>query len=86
MTVPFTFLLARAIQVYEMILVIYVLMSWIPPLTTTAVYEFLRDLSEPFLRLFRRWIPPLGMIDLTPVIAIFVLEIVRIVLLRGVRW
>jgi len=42
-----------------------------------AVMNFLRDVSEPYLRLFRRFIPPLGAIDLSPMIAIIVLYIVR---------
>lgn len=42
-----------------------------------AVLTFLRDVCEPYLRLFRRFIPPLGMLDLSPIIAIFVLYIVR---------
>jgi YggT family protein len=42
-----------------------------------AVLSFLRDVSEPYLRLFRRFIPPLGAIDLSPMIAIIVLYIVQ---------
>jgi YggT family protein len=44
---------------------------------TDAVLNFLRDVSEPYLRLFRRFIPPLGAIDLSPMIAIIVLYIVQ---------
>jgi YggT family protein len=45
-----------------------------------AVLNFLRDVSEPYLRLFRRFIPPVGMFDFSPVIAIFVLYILRTVI------
>lgn len=45
-----------------------------------AVLSFLRDVSEPYLRLFRRFIPPLGALDLSPMIAIIVLYIVRSIL------
>ncbi len=38
-----------------------------------AILNFLRDVCEPYLRIFRRVIPPLGMFDLSPMIAIFVL-------------
>ena len=37
---------------------------------------FLRDVCEPYLSLFRRFIPPLGPLDLSPVIAIFLLQLV----------
>jgi len=42
-----------------------------------AVLSFLRDVSEPYLRVFRRFIPPMGAIDLSPMIAIIVLYIVQ---------
>jgi YggT family protein len=42
-----------------------------------TVLTFLRDVCEPYLRLFRRFIPPLGMFDFSPIIGIFVLYIVR---------
>jgi YggT family protein len=42
-----------------------------------AVLSFLRDVSEPYLRLFRRFIPPLGAIDLSPMIAIIVLYVAQ---------
>jgi YggT family protein len=45
-----------------------------------AVLTFLRDVCEPYLRIFRKFIPPLGMIDLSPILAIIVLYIVRALL------
>ena len=39
-----------------------------------AVLTFLRDVAEPYLRIFRRVIPPLGPIDLSPIVAILVLQ------------
>ena len=41
-----------------------------------AVLTFLRDVSEPYLRIFRRFIPPLGPLDLSPIVAILLLRIV----------
>ena len=49
-----------------------------------ALLSFLRDVCEPYLRLFRRFIPPLGMFDLSPIIAIFVLYIVRTVVVNAI--
>ena len=42
---------------------------------SSAVLGFLRDVCEPYLGFFRRFIPPLGPIDLSPIVAIFVLNI-----------
>jgi uncharacterized protein YggT (Ycf19 family) len=41
-----------------------------------AVLEFLRQVCEPYLRFFRRFIPPLGPLDLSPMVAIIVLYVV----------
>lgn len=47
---------------------------------TDAVLGFLRDVCEPYLRLFRRFIPTLGAFDLSPIVAIIVLYALRYVL------
>jgi uncharacterized protein YggT (Ycf19 family) len=41
-----------------------------------AILDFLRDVSEPYLSIFRRFIPPLGPLDLSPMIAVIVLIVV----------
>jgi len=41
-----------------------------------AVLDFLRDVSEPYLSIFRRFIPPFGPLDLSPMIATIVLWLV----------
>jgi YggT family protein len=45
-----------------------------------AILRFLRDVSEPYLGLFRRFIPTVGMFDFSPIVAIFVLYILRAVI------
>jgi len=51
---------------------------------TDSVLSFLRDVSEPYLRLFRRLIPTIGMIDLSPVVAIIVLYVIRTLLVDAI--
>jgi uncharacterized protein YggT (Ycf19 family) len=43
---------------------------------SSALLGFLRDVVEPYLAIFRRFIPPLGPFDLSPIIGIFLLQIV----------
>lgn len=43
---------------------------------SSAALGFLRDVVEPFLGLFRRFIPPIGPIDISPIVAILLLQIV----------
>jgi YggT family protein len=62
--------------VYILLLFVYVLTSWVRlPYTVWVrrVTDFLRDVCEPYLRLFRRVLPPLGPLDLSPVVAILAL-------------
>jgi uncharacterized protein YggT (Ycf19 family) len=47
--------------------------------------NFLRDVCEPYLRIFRRFIPPIGMFDLTPMIAIIILYIVQTLVVNAIR-
>ena len=43
---------------------------------SSAILGFLRDVCEPFLSIFRRFIPAIGPLDLSPVVAIVLLNIV----------
>jgi YggT family protein len=43
---------------------------------SSAILGFLRDVCEPFLSIFRRFIPPIGPLDLSPIVAILLLNIV----------
>lgn len=62
-------------------ILIYVLMSWLPNVRESSVGEWLGKLVEPYLAPFRRFIPPImGMIDISPIIALFVLQLAQ----RGV--
>jgi len=68
--------------VYILLIFAYVLTSWVRlPYTpwVRRVSEFLRDVCEPYLRLFRRVIPPIGPLDLSPVVAIIFLYILMAV-------
>ncbi len=67
------------ILVYILLIFAYIITSWIrlpyyPWLN--RVQRFLYDVCEPYLRIFRRFIPPLGPLDLSPIVAILVLQIV----------
>jgi YggT family protein len=54
---------------------------------SSAILGFLRDVCEPYLSLFRRFIPPIGPIDISPIVAILFLQLVvgflLIPLIRG---
>jgi YggT family protein len=68
-------------QIYFYMILVYVLMSWLPNVRESFVGELLGKLVEPYLAPFRRFIPPImGMIDISPIVALFVLQLAQ----RGV--
>jgi len=71
------------ISVYILLTFIYVLSSWIRvPYSPwlRRIQDFLRDVCEPYLRLFRRVLPSFGPLDLSPVVAVISLLILRTVI------
>ena len=62
---------------YSMVLFVYVLMSWFPTDRgiLADINRVLAKVCDPYLNLFRKLIPPLGgMVDVTPIIALLVLQ------------
>ena len=76
--------------VYIVLLLIYILANFVfafglrPAYSRTldVVLGFLRDVCEPYLRIFRRLIPGMGMIDLSPIIALIVLGVLRTIVVN----
>jgi YggT family protein len=70
--------------VYLVLIFIRIIMSWIPRIPynrfLAAVLKFVSDVTDPYLNLFRRFLPPVrlgpGALDLSPIVATFVLLIV----------
>lgn len=65
----------KFIQYYSVALIIYILMSWFPNARGSVIGQFLAKICEPYLEQFRKFIPPLGMIDISPIVALFVLRL-----------
>lgn len=60
--------------VYILMIFVYVLTSWVRlPYSLAPVQRFLYDVCEPYLRLFRRLLPSLGPLDLSPIVGVFAL-------------
>lgn len=59
-----------------------VIMSWVSPRGNDPVTPLLYQITEPILRPIRQVVPPLGMFDLTPMIALILLSIIQSMLLR----
>ena len=78
--------------VYIVLIFIRVLMSWFTRIPyyqwLDAILNFVREVTDPYLNLFRRFIPMLrigpGAIDLSPIVAIIVLSIVRTLVVNAI--
>ncbi|MFB5677493.1 YggT family protein [Paenibacillus terreus] len=62
-------------RIYQYMIIVYVLLSWLPNARESFIGEWLGRLVEPYLAPFRRFIPPIfGMIDISPIVALIVLN------------
>lgn len=78
--------LGDLIQIYSYALLVYILMSWFPNARDSAIGRFLARICEPYLEPFRRMIPPIGMLDISPVVAFIVLNLASSGLVQVFRW
>ncbi len=83
--------ISTLIDVYVLVIFAHIVVGWLLAFgvrlpysrTTTAVIGFLRDVCEPFLRIFRRVLPSFGGMDFSPIVAIIVLELVNSIVVQG---
>ncbi|HVA18670.1 MAG TPA: YggT family protein [Solirubrobacteraceae bacterium] len=84
--------LSTLIYVYTLLIILYIVVQLLfaaglrPPYsrTTDAILGFLRDVCEPFLRIFRRLLPSFGGFDFSPIVAILALGILNSILVQGI--
>jgi len=68
--------------IYSWLLIIRIFMSWFPIDQNNEFVRQLCKITDPYLELFRKIIPPIGMIDISPIAAIMVLEVVKSLIFR----
>ena len=79
--------------VYLVLIFIRIIMSWIPRMPynryLSAALKFVSDVTDPYLNIFRRILPPVrlggGALDLSPIVATFVLIIVSSIVANLIR-
>jgi YggT family protein len=68
------------IGVYVLLILAFIILSWIRlpySVWLNRIQRFLYDICDPYLRIFRRFVPPLGPLDLSPMLAVIVLIVVQ---------
>lgn len=70
--------LSTFLSIYTILLIIRILLSWFPNVDWfNPPFSVLSQLTDPYLNLFRSIIPPLGGIDLSPILAFLLLSFLR---------
>ncbi|MED3625089.1 YggT family protein [Neobacillus thermocopriae] len=76
---------AYAFEIYYWLILIAIFGSWFPQFQTSKIGLWVHQLVEPYLGFFRRFIPPLGPIDFSPIIALLALRYLSGFALEGLR-
>ncbi|MDK2887653.1 MAG: YggT family protein [Thermoanaerobacter sp.] len=74
-----------AFQVYTWLIFIRIILSFIRHNPYHPLIRFIYEITEPVLGFFRRFIPPVGMLDFSPLVAFFALELLRQIILNVIR-
>jgi YggT family protein len=69
-----------AFSIYYILLSIDILASWVPEINESKFIRAVRVLTQPYLGFFRGIIPPIGMIDFSPLVAFGVLYLIQALL------
>ena len=76
-------LIATIIYFYSILIVLRIFMSWLPNINWDAQpVKFIRIITVAYLDIFRRFIPPLGGLDFSPIVALIFLSIIQDVFVR----
>jgi YggT family protein len=67
---------------YTLLLMARIIGSWFPSFARSKLMRFAQFYTDPYLNLFRKIIPPLGQLDLSPILAFFALQILEGFILR----
>lgn len=63
------------VKIYQYGMIVYFLTSWLPGVREGAFGQFLSKIYEPFIEPFRKVIPPLGMFDISSLVALITLSL-----------
>jgi YggT family protein len=77
------FFLINVVRILKYALLVRILLSWVMPMGGGGrIVQFLYDVTEPILKIFRNLLPSTGMIDFSPILAFFALDLVQMAIMR----
>lgn len=69
-------------EVYVWLIIARIVLSWVPHNPYNSIIRFVYEMTQPVLGIFKKIIPPIGMIDFSPIVAFLALELVRMVIIK----
>jgi YggT family protein len=66
-----------AFYIYSILIFVDIFATWIPEFNESKIVHNVRVLTQPYLAFFRKFIPPFGVLDLSPMVAFFVLQWIK---------
>ncbi len=73
----FLYILNSVFTTYTFMLLTRVVGSWFPRFAQSRFMRFIAFYTDPYLNIFKKIIPPLGMMDISPMVAFFSLQIIQ---------
>lgn len=81
-----SYLLRTFTNIYSFLILVYILASWFPEVRYMKWFRWVSQCVEPYLNLFKRIIPRIGIFDLSPIVALICLEFFSFLLLKILRF
>jgi len=78
-------LLVTLLEIYEVIIILRAIFSWFAPSPQNTFNRFLTQITEPVLGPLRRVLPQTGAVDLSPLVALLIIQIIRSMLIQSLH-
>ncbi|MBI3942106.1 MAG: YggT family protein [Chloroflexi bacterium] len=72
-------------QILNLAILARVILSWVNISPDNPIIQVIYQITEPIMAPLRRYIPPIGMIDITPIVALILLQVIENVLISLIR-
>lgn len=66
-----------AFTAYYVLIFVRIILSWVRHNPYQPIFRFIYEITEPYLRIFRRIVPAIGVIDISPIVALFALQFIK---------
>jgi len=76
-------LMVSVIQLYSLVVLVRVILTWFPNVSrSNPIIEFIYQITEPVLKSVRQALPRMGSIDLSPLVVLIGLHLLRVMLIN----